>query len=414
MKQITTFIFFVLITTIVQAQQPAKVRAEVGPTAEELKRQKELETFIAKQDKLSNLLRENNISPPSLMGFGTSDKEVINRIIKTNQDLINKINVIAGLKSLSMEVHTMSKSLGHKTTASTDYVTHILEKANENIRRGKARLTELENPPKNTDNKNVTVIKPIAPPENNWGFDKPKEEQKIEIAKINNKDIEILTDIDGNKYYVVIIGNLKWMGEDLRVTRFNDGTPIPDATNLFLKECYSGFGKDRTIRLCNDYDQFEKISTPYFHKGNIETNGFNRYVSNESLIKEAIKLYSNSDLSKYFIYNGYVLLRNDLCPKGWRLPTIDEVKFAGKEIKFYDYYEIYKYSTNYPGFSLNGLVGSRGDYDLGKTYSDYFSHYWTSETNNIQRANRSFNLNKGTASSKLTLMLPVRCVCDIK
>jgi len=42
---------------------------------------------------------------------------------------------------------------------------------------------------------------------------------------------ETVTDIDGNVYHTAKIGNQVWLKEDLKTTRFNDGSPIPYVTS---------------------------------------------------------------------------------------------------------------------------------------------------------------------------------------
>ena len=89
-------------------------------------------------------------------------------------------------------------------------------------------------------------------------------------------------DIDGNKYKIIKIGPQAWMSENLKTTRYNDGTSIAQV---------------------KEYGDWEALSTPAYC-----------WYNNDSTNKE---LYGA-------LYNWYAVNTKKLCPKGWHVPTDEE------------------------------------------------------------------------------------------
>jgi len=98
-----------------------------------------------------------------------------------------------------------------------------------------------------------------------------------------------VTDIDGNVYNTIKIGNQTWMLENLKVATFNDGTPITEYV----------FGMDWGD-LPDQIPQYQWA----------DTSDLNNVVDEE--------------LPFYFygaMYNHWALESGKLAPEGWRIPT---------------------------------------------------------------------------------------------
>jgi uncharacterized protein (TIGR02145 family) len=121
----------------------------------------------------------------------------------------------------------------------------------------------------------------------------PGKEYHVRAFAINSlgkpgygEDRTFTTDVidgDDNTYKTVKIGNQLWMAENLRTTKFNDGTNIP-------------------IVLDN---------TTW---SNLTTSSYSWYLKDETTYK-----YTYGAL-----YNWYAVNTNKLCPLGWSVPTDDE------------------------------------------------------------------------------------------
>lgn len=100
------------------------------------------------------------------------------------------------------------------------------------------------------------------------------------IISFATPDYGSLSDIDGNEYKTVTIGTQIWMAENLGVSRYNDGKPIP---------------------LVTDSMKWTSLSTP----------AFCWYSNNQEVYKKSYGA----------LYNGYTAGSGRLCPTGWHVPS---------------------------------------------------------------------------------------------
>jgi uncharacterized protein (TIGR02145 family) len=94
-----------------------------------------------------------------------------------------------------------------------------------------------------------------------------------------------ITDIDGNTYNTVWIGGQNWMAENLKTTKYSDGTDIPNVT---------------------DNTEWENLS-----------NGAYAWYDNDKAT------YGDTYGA---LYNWYAVETDKLCPAGWHVPTDEEWK----------------------------------------------------------------------------------------
>ncbi len=102
----------------------------------------------------------------------------------------------------------------------------------------------------------------------------------------DNTDIPTVQDIDGNYYTIVTIGNQTWMGENLRTTKLNDGTPIVN----------SGAGAGFFTQ-----EEWFALTTP--------ARCWEDHVSGAE------------PLDREMLYNFKTVTSGKLAPEGWRVPT---------------------------------------------------------------------------------------------
>jgi uncharacterized protein (TIGR02145 family) len=94
-----------------------------------------------------------------------------------------------------------------------------------------------------------------------------------------------VSDIDGNKYATIQIGNQVWMAENLKVSKYNDGAPI------------------------HDYNDYLAYKFPWK-----DVQGAYLYYNDRIAYEQPHGK----------LYNGIAVKSGKICPKGWHVPNYDE------------------------------------------------------------------------------------------
>ena len=185
-----------------------------------------------------------------------------------------------------------------------------------------------------------------------------------DTTKTSNKTIGMpgpnITDVEGNSYKTVYIGTQQWMGENLKTSKYSDGTTIPNITD-------NTQWQNNTTGACAHYN--------------------NDVVNNAKYGK----LYNWYAVSK--TTNG----NKNICPTGWHVPTDAEwtvltdclggLAVAGGKLKEVGTTSWDSPNTDATNASLfTGLPGgnrfSNGDYyNFG-----YYGGWWSSTERNIDDA----------------------------
>jgi uncharacterized protein (TIGR02145 family) len=168
-----------------------------------------------------------------------------------------------------------------------------------------------------------------------------------------------VADIEGNLYSTVTIGTQVWMAENLKTTKYNDDTPIPNITA--------------------DEEWIVITSPAYCWFGN--------NISNKNIYGA--------------LYNWYVVGTGKLCPDGWHVPSDEEYKTLEKVLGMStDQADLWNWRGTDQGSQMkstsgwteggngtnsSGFNGLAGGYRFGATGAfnalGILTYWWSSEHN---------------------------------
>lgn len=194
-----------------------------------------------------------------------------------------------------------------------------------------------------------------------------------------------VTDIDGNVYKTVTIGTQEWMAENLKTTKYSDGTSIP---------------------LVTDNSAWKS------NIDNSTTNPMMCYYDNSTANKDTYGA----------LYNFYVVNTGKVCPSGWHVPSDAEwtmlTDFIGTNegIKLKSTTGWKENGNGTDDYGFSGVPGGKRNY-FGNFYDIGSYGYWWSSTSNDTyyawyRYLDSSNSDVDRHSSLKNDGLSVRCVRD--
>lgn len=161
-----------------------------------------------------------------------------------------------------------------------------------------------------------------------------------------------VTDIDGNVYATIQIGTQTWMAENLKTTKYNDGTAIPNIT---------------------DNTAWEGLTTGAWCNYNNDVN-------------------NNSTYGK--LYNWYAVNTGKLAPAGWHVPTDAEWTTLtnylggdeGDKMKATTLWTAYAGITNTNSSGFTGLPAGFRNYFGTFTSIGSYGYFWSSPEYNTSNA----------------------------
>jgi len=126
---------------------------------------------------------------------------------------------------------------------------------------------------------------------------------------------ELVEDIDGNQYNTITIGSQTWLSQNLKTTRLNDGSQLPNVTG---DTEWINFGLPAYCWYNNDPESYKDMLGA--------------------------------------LYNWYTINTGKLCPAGWHIPSLNEWEVlineaGGRSEAAMNLKEVFYQGTNSSGFS---------------------------------------------------------------